>query len=193
MSDHRDAFIQSHLSDLATLIESLPAAPIRRNLEILEDAFERRAQVLIVGNGGSAATASHLQNDLMLGVAKAGHGGFRALSLSDCMPTITAIANDDGYDQIFTQQLGVLANPGDVLIAITGSGNSANVVKALELAREREMTTIGWLGMDGGKAAALCDVAIIVPSTDYGAIENIHMVFDHLLMSYFSQWVRRQS
>jgi len=188
----RGAFVREYLSELAALLEKLPVEPLEQALEILEDAFNQRKQVLIAGNGGSAATASHLQNDLMLGVAKMGRGGFRAISLADCMPTITAIANDDGYDQIFSQQLGALATPGDVFLVITGSGNSPNILRALATARDLGLTTIGWLGMDGGAAAPLCDVAIIVPSTDYGAIENVHMVYDHLTMAYFSRWVSQR-
>jgi len=191
-SGARLTFLSDYMANLSRLLENLPGDAIDRSLAVLEDAFERRAQVLIAGNGGSAATASHLQNDLMLGVAKAGHGGFRAISLADCMPTITAIANDDGYEHVFAQQLAALCEPGDVFLAITGSGNSPNIINALKLARDRQVTTIGWLGMDGGAAASLCDIAIVVESQDYGAIENVHMVFDHLLMSYFTQWVQKR-
>ncbi len=157
-------------------------------LQLLERAFVERRQVFIVGNGGSAATASHMANDLMLGVAKEGGRGFRAIALTDSVPLMTAIANDTGYDNVFTAQLRALGRPGDVLIAISGSGKSPNVVEAVKVAREIGIMTVGFLGMGGGQLRELVDAAIVVPSNDYGLIEDIHLMLDHLMTAYFRHW-----
>ncbi len=108
----------------------------------------------------------------------------RAIALTDNVALMTAIANDDGYPSIFVEQLEALAVAGDVLIAISGSGNSENVVRAIETARKMGLVSVGILGMDGGKAKGLVDVSLVVPSSDYGPIEDIHMVLDHLSVAY---------
>lgn len=191
MSKQTD-YCDSYLADLTKILAAVSREEISSCIGVLEDAYRRKARVFIVGNGGSAATAAHLQCDLMLGVARGGNQGFRAYCLADGVPTLTAISNDDGYEHVFAQQLEALAERGDVLIAITGSGNSPNIVAALELAKTMGLTSIGWLGMGGGSAKQLCDVSIVVPSDTYGPIEDLHMVFDHLITSYFVRWTAEQ-
>jgi D-sedoheptulose 7-phosphate isomerase len=188
---NRKTFPSQYLGNLCTVLQSLSLDDLERVLQRLEAAFIERRTVFIVGNGGSAATASHMANDLMLGVAKEGGQGFRVIALTDNVPVITAIANDHHYADIFSTQLRSLGQAGDVLIAISGSGNSPNVVEAVQVAREIGMTTIGFLGMGGGVLKTLMDAMVVVPSNDYGPIEDVHIVLDHLMTAYFKHWQAR--
>ena len=138
---------------------------------------------------GSAATASHMASDLVKGVALQGKPGIRAIALADNVPLLTAIANDHSYEEIFARQLAELGQPGDVLIVISASGNSPNILRVVETAREMKMTTVGFLGMGGGKAFEMVDVAVIVPSNEYGPVEDAHMMFDHLATAYLRKWL----
>jgi D-sedoheptulose 7-phosphate isomerase len=178
-----------YLETLTRVLAALDVEPIARVLALLEEAHRRSSRVFLVGNGGSAATASHLANDLLWGVAQGGHRGMRAISLGDGVPTLTAIANDTGYEHAFAKQLEVFGESGDLLIAISGSGNSPNVVRCVEVARRLGLHTIGFLGKGGGTVAPMVDVAVVVPSDDYGPIEDVHMVLDHLVTAYLRQWV----
>jgi D-sedoheptulose 7-phosphate isomerase len=112
---------------------------------------------------------------------------FRIMSLTDNVALMTALANDVGYDSVFSEQLVNLIRPGDVLIAVTGSGNSPNIIAAMQYARSRSATNIALLGFDGGKALALADEAIVVPSDEYGLIEDIHLILNHVLVGYFTR------
>lgn len=186
----RVAFARQYVSGLSCVLRDLPLDDLVCALEALEKAFIERRQVFVAGNGGSAATASHMANDLVKGVAARDRLGFRAIALSDNVPLITAIANDEDYSEVFAGQLAALGQPGDVLIVFSGSGNSANIVRAIELARQQQMTTIAFLGMGGGRVARMADVSVIVPSDDYGPIEDVHMMFDHLVTAYLRAWLR---
>lgn len=187
----RSGFAKTYVQGLVRVLEALPFDAIGRVLDVLEGAYAARRQVFLVGNGGSAATASHMCNDLVWGIARLGRPGFRAISLSDNVSLITAVANDSGYERIFLPQLEAQANAGDVLVAISGSGNSPNVVRAVERAKEMGLSTIGFLGMSGGALGALVDVAVIVPSDDYGPIEDAHMMLDHLAIAYLRHAIGR--
>jgi D-sedoheptulose 7-phosphate isomerase len=182
--DPREGFAVEYLSTLERLVREISAADLGRALAALESAHREGRQVFILGNGGSAATASHMANDLSWGLARAKLKPMRVVALTDNVALMTAIANDSGYDEVFTHQLEALAQPRDLVVAFSGSGNSPNVVKALEAARRMSLATVGFLGMDGGKAKALVDVAVVVPSNDYGPIEDLHVVFDHLATAY---------
>lgn len=183
-SARRMAFGRAYLEETARVLRELPLDDVDRALALLEAAYRDRRRVFLVGNGGSSATASHMANDLMLGVGKNGVEGFGALALADNPAVLTAIANDEGYEHVFDRQIEALAEPGDVLVAITSSGNSTNVLRAVECARRMGLRTIGLVGMGGGAVAPLCDAAIIVPSDDHGAIEDAHMALDHLITAY---------
>src|SRR5438105_1703620 len=126
--NERVAFAERYLDELSSVLRALSFADLARFLEVLETAYTERRQVFLAGNGGSAATASHMANDLMKGVAKGGNHGFRAIALSDNVALITAIANDDGYSNIFSSQLAELGQADDVLITISASGNSPNII-----------------------------------------------------------------
>lgn len=183
-----EGFSRKHIETLCGVLRNLPLGAWTRALQLLERAYVERRQVFLIGNGGSAATASHMANDLMLGVAKGGARGFRAIALTGDVSVITATANDVGFEHIFAVQLRALGRRDDVLIAISGSGNSPNLVEATRVARQLEMVTIGFLGMGGGQLAPLVDVAVVVPSDDYGAIEDVHLVLDHVMTAYFRRW-----
>ncbi|MBI3321943.1 MAG: SIS domain-containing protein [Candidatus Omnitrophica bacterium] len=186
MAGGRAGFARRHLEEVGRTLRRLSVRELARVLEILEGAYRQRRQVFIAGNGGSAATASHMANDLVKTIG----AGFRAIALTDNVPLITAWANDVGYEEIFAGQLRVLAHPGDVLILISGSGNSANLLRAAEAAKAMELVVIGFLGRDGGRLKGLVDAAVVVPGREYGPIEDAHVVLDHLIAAYFTDWLK---
>jgi len=137
--------------------------------------------IFILGNGGSAATASHLANDLNKGAAVAGRPRFRALALTDNVPLITAWANDTHYGNVFVEQLANFFEPGDVVVAISGSGNSPNVLAAVTWAARRGAVTIGFTGGDGGQLRHLVECPVVVPSSRMEQIEDMHLILCHAL------------
>ena len=155
--------------------------------DILYRAYQNRKQVFVIGNGGSAATASHMACDLGKNTIKANVPRFRIMSLTDNTPLLSALANDVGYSFVFAEQLVNLVQPGDVLVAISASGNSPNVVEAMRYSRARGATVVALLGFDGGEAAELADEHIVVPSEDYGIVEDIHLILNHALVGYFQE------
>ncbi len=187
----REQFAQAYVDKLCGVFKALPFADIARALEVLERAYQQNHQVFLAGNGGSSATASHMANDLMKGIVLPGKRGLRAISLSDNVPLMTAVANDIGYAEIFARPLAELGQSGDVLIVISASGNSPNVLRAIETAKQKGITTVGFLGMGGGKASKMVDVPVVVPADDYGPVEDAHMMFDHLTMAYMRAWLAR--
>jgi D-sedoheptulose 7-phosphate isomerase len=186
MNDSNDAsaFATDYLRTVSATIAALASEAVAAALEELRRAHERDAQVFLVGNGGSAATASHMANDFTWGLVRGGRRPLRAIALTDNVPTMTAIANDSSYEHVFSGPLETLARPGDVLLAITGSGNSPNIVRAVETAHRLRMRIVGLLGRGGGKVRDMVHVAVVVPSDDYGPIEDVHMIFDHLATAY---------
>jgi D-sedoheptulose 7-phosphate isomerase len=187
--DARVAFARRYVEELCKVARALPFEDLGRALAILEEAHDQRRRVFLIGNGGSAATASHMANDLLHGVRAPGGEGLRALALGDGLPLLTAVANDDGYEQVFAKPLRTLAERGDVLVAISGSGNSPNVLRAVATASELGLRTIGFLGRGGGAVFDMLEVAVVVPSDDYGPIEDLHLAFDHLVTA----WLRRRA
>lgn len=185
----RSRFIKNYIENLRHILREVPMDDIERGLQLLEKTYVEYRHVFLAGNGGSAATASHMANDLMKGVAKSGGRGFRAVALSDNVPLITAIANDENYNEIFSGQLANLGQKGDLLIVLSASGNSTNIIRAVEVAQQMNMNSIAFLGMGGGKVAEIVDVAVVVPSDEYGPIEDLHMVFDHLITAYLQAWL----
>lgn len=185
-SGDREVFAQAYIDNLCRVLQGLPFNNLAKVLEILEKAFVEGRHIFLAGNGGSAATASHMANDLLKGVTKNGESGLRAIALSDNVSLVTAIANDESFSEIFARQLKVLGQAGDVLVVFSGSGNSANIVSVVETAKRLHLITIGFLGMGGGQVGKIVDVSVIVPSNEYGPVEDVHMVFDHLVTSYLS-------
>ena len=154
----------------------LPSAPIEEIIIILKLARNENRRVFIFGNGGSAATASHFAVDMLKAPAQT---RLKIICLNDNMPTVTAYANDVSYDVIFAEPLSALAETGDVVMALSGSGNSPNILRALEVAEQRKLLRIGLTGFAGGKMKALCDVCAVVPSDSQQAIEDLHLVILH--------------
>jgi D-sedoheptulose 7-phosphate isomerase len=190
------AFTSGYFQQLAALLARLDVDGIGAFIAVLEKARLAGQTVFIIGNGGSAATASHMANDLLNVTYKSGASpGFRIVALTDNLATFSAIANDDGYDQVFVRQLATLCRPGDVLISISASGNSPNIVKAAQWAREHGAINLGLLGFDGGRMRPLCDVAVVVGTErgDYGLVEDAHMILDHVVTSWFHQSLRERS
>jgi D-sedoheptulose 7-phosphate isomerase len=155
-------------------------------------AYQDGKQVFVLGNGGSASTASHMAADLGKNTIGANMRRFRIMSLNDNIPLLTALGNDMGYHRVFAEQLMNLIRPGDVLVVISGSGNSPNVLRAMEYARSECAQVVGLLGFSGGRAAELCDTAIIVDSQDYGVIEDAHLILNHILVEYFYERLLRE-
>jgi D-sedoheptulose 7-phosphate isomerase len=177
--------VVSYFERLKLAIDEVPLARVEAMGEILYRAYRHGKQVFVIGNGGSAATASHMACDLGKNTIAPNRPRFRIISLNDNIPLMSALANDVGYDRVFSEQLTNLVRPGDVLVSISGSGNSPNILRAMEYARSRAATNIALLGFDGGKAAALADEYVLVPVHDYGIVEDIHMILDHVLTEYF--------
>jgi D-sedoheptulose 7-phosphate isomerase len=173
--------VRQYLDDTARVITSLSADDIAPVLDLLMTAWRARRHVFLLGNGGSAATASHFANDLSKGTFIEGKPRFRAIALTDNVPLITAWGNDCAYECVFSEQLAALMDPGDLVLAISASGNSPNVLRAVEDARLKGAITIGWTGRSGGKLRSLVHHCICAPSDDVGQIENVHMVLDHVL------------
>lgn len=160
----------------------------------LEQARSQRASIFICGNGGSAATASHFATDLGKGASLGFPTRFRAVALTDNVPLISAYANDIGYQIIFAEQLKSLARPGDVLVVLSGSGNSPNILEALEAAREVPCRSIALTGFDGGRAFEFADLNIVVRSDHMGVIEDAHMSICHSVsFSFMEAWQHGQS
>jgi D-sedoheptulose 7-phosphate isomerase len=178
-------FVGAYVERLKFAIDQIPLDRVEAMGEILYRAYRHNKQVFIVGNGGSAATASHMACDLGKNTISPNRQRFHILSLNDNMALVSALANDLGYEHVFSEQLKNLIRPGDVLISITGSGNSPNIIRAMEYARERAATNIALLGFDGGRALELADEYVLVPVHDYGVVEDVHMVLDHILTEYF--------
>jgi D-sedoheptulose 7-phosphate isomerase len=164
-------------------LASVDLSQVEEVVRTLRGARERGSSVYVVGNGGSAATASHFATDLGKATKRPGGQPLRVTSLTDNMPWLSALANDDGYEHVFTGQLENLLRDGDVLVAISVSGNSPNVVRAVELARQRRATTVAFVGFDGGRLLSTADLCIHVASQPglYGPVEDAHLAIHHLI------------
>jgi D-sedoheptulose 7-phosphate isomerase len=181
-------FDYSHyLKDLALVLNTLPLAEARRAADTLFRAYQTDHTVFTFGNGGSAALASHIAADLGKATHFPGHPSLagvkrmKVFSAVDNVPMLTAWANDTSYDDVFAAQIENFIQPGDVALGISGSGNSSNVLRALELARRIGASTIGLSGCGGGKMQALLDCAIVVPSHHMQQVEETHVILAHLI------------
>lgn len=171
-------------NEIATL-EKLDTEQINAALNLLRETQENGNTVYVFGNGGSSSTASHFQNDFNKGVSEHLDKKFNLLCLNDNVATVMAVANDIGFHEIFRFQLTGHIKPGDVCIAISGSGNSKNVINAVEYAKSQGNKIIGLTGFGGGKLKEMADISLHVPINSMQITEDIHMVFDHLMMSVF--------
>lgn len=172
---------RSYLHELKRTLDRLPVERIEATVEQIHRARINHKQVFIMGNGGSAATASHFACDLGKNTVSAGLPRLRVQALNDNMAFLSACANDYGYETVFAEQLANFVQPGDVVLGISASGNSPNVLKAIQLARTCDAFTIGWSGYQGGKLAKLVDLPIVISSDSIEQIEDIHLMLAHMV------------
>jgi len=186
MDDFREKFIKEYIEGIKNILNDMGedlTAKIDKLAGILMAVRDNRNTIFIMGNGGSASTASHFVSDLSKGAIVDGFPRFKAIALTDNVPNMLAWANDKSYEDIFVEQLKNLMEPGDIVIGISGSGNSNNVVKAIEYANKNGAITIGFSGFDGGKLSKSAKESIHVPSFYMQKIEDIHSLIEHLLTS----------
>lgn len=173
--------VQEYIETLKKTLDQLDEDPINEIVAVLQDARHRRQQVFIMGNGGSASTASHFVCDLAKNTRLDGQPHFRVIGLADNMAIFSAMANDEGYENVFAKQLDNLLQPGDVVIGISTSGNSPNVLRAIELANARGATTIGFTGFDAGQLGGMVAIHSHTPSDCIEHVEDIHLMLEHLI------------
>jgi len=181
-------FATSYFEWVSDLARAIDPASIDAVAAIFKAARDREATIYFLGNGGSAATATHATNDLCKCTRTRGGKPFRALSLSDNAAWVSALANDEGYDMVFAGQLDNLLRSGDIVFGISASGNSINLLRAFELASERGATTVALVGFDGGRMMEIADASIHVVSEHgaYEPVEDVHLIVMHMLTSYLS-------
>jgi D-sedoheptulose 7-phosphate isomerase len=173
--------VDRYLGELRATLDKLSRDDVRGVVTALEETWVRRGTIYIIGNGGSAATASHMMNDLTKLTRVAGQPRVRAIALTDNVPLMTAVANDQEYADIFLEPLTTFLEPHDVLIAISASGNSPNIVRAVDFARARGVLVIGFCGDPGGRLAATADLRVVIPSPSIGQQEDGHLILNHVV------------
>src|SRR5450432_842482 len=179
------SFPQLYKNDVLQAIETIDLEKVNQAIQILIRARDEDRHIFVCGNGGSASTASHFVCDMVKGASFNRPKRFRIMALTDSLPTITAYSNDISYDCVFVEQLKNFAEPGDVVIAISGSGNSPNVLRAVEYASSIGCRTIALAGRDGGKLGPLAQLNIQASNPHMGRIEDVHLVVLHMICYYF--------
>ena len=180
--------IQKYISHLQGVLERLALDDVRKSIDFIMEAYHADKQIFVIGNGGSASTASHIACDLGKGTSLTGKQRFRVISLTDNVATMTAWSNDACYEDVFVEQLKNLVNCGDLVIGISASGNSENVIRAIRHANELGCKTISWTGFGGGKLAQMTDISVVADSYEYGPVEDVHLVLNHVLHA----WIREE-
>lgn len=180
---------EAYLTRLKSTIDLISREEISRFLNILLDALESEKNIYIMGNGGSAATASHFAVDFNKGLSYGKEKRFRFVCLNDNLPTLTAYANDVGYEDVFVEPLRNFLVQGEVVIGISGSGNSRNVLKAIEYANQQGALTVGITGFDGGALRKMAQYSVHIPIHDMQVTEDLHMVLDHLSYSVLGEYL----
>ena len=182
-------FTKSYIERLKTILDQVDENVVAQIVEAIDLCVKNKSRFYVIGNGGSSATVSHMANDLGVGLKRRDIMSLDIVSLGDNSPVVTAVANDIGYENIFYMQLQDVMKPEDTVLAISCSGNSPNIVKAIEYAKEVGSTVIGVSGFDGGKLKELADIKFHVdaPKGEYGLVEDVHMILDHIIYSYYIQ------
>ena len=175
---------KDYTTRLRGILESMDWTPVEILAQALSECWENKRRVFLCGNGGSAANALHVANDLHYGVGSGRQRGLRVQALTANTSVITCLANDLGYEEIFSHQLAVEGNSGDILVVLSGSGNSPNILKALEQAQKMGIRTFAILGYSGGKAKALADVPIHFQIDDMQISEDLQLIVGHMLMQW---------
>ncbi len=176
-----------YIAELNAVLAATPHHGIDAVMRALLTTYENDHMVYIAGNGGSAATASHFANDLAKATIVPGQRRFRVIALTDNVPLLTAWANDSSYADAFSEQLIPLIRPGDLFVAISGSGNSENILRAADVARMSGATVVGFTGFDGGKLLKRCDACVFVPCNVMAQVEDAHLVIQHALCAYLRE------
>lgn len=184
-----EKFTGNYLSELKQVLNQIDPSIVKDIVGLLDNTISKKSRIYVLGNGGSSATASHMANDLGVGLKRRKILNLNILSLSDNSPVITALANDIGYENIFYMQMKGLINADDVIVAISCSGNSPNIIKAVNYAKDVGCKVIGLTGFKGGKLKDLSDIKfhIETPEGEYGLVEDAHMILNHIIFSYFVQ------
>ena len=185
--------VANYLSSLQQTMNELPKENIVSVIELLQAARADGRQVFIMGNGGSASTATHFVCDLAKNTRRDGLPHFKVIGLTDNMALFSAYANDEGYENVFSQQLANLVTPGDVVIGISASGNSKNVLNAIALAKACDATTIGFTGFDGGQLAPMVDLNVHANSSIIEHVEDIHLMLEHMIVKAIKDEVYGES
>jgi D-sedoheptulose 7-phosphate isomerase len=185
--------VPSYLEELSFTIDELPLPAIAGLVRVFLQAYEHGRTIFLFGNGGSAALASHMACDLGKGTTAAAGRRLRVVALTDNVALITAWANDTCYENVFAEQLENLLQPGDVAFAISGSGNSPNVLAALTFARQAGAVTAGLTGFQGGQMKSLCDVCVVVPSDNMQIIEDLHLSISHSVFRALRHEIQEKS
>jgi D-sedoheptulose 7-phosphate isomerase len=191
-----EKYIDSYINEMKSSLTNLPYQPVEEAVDCLYQAWLQEQQVFIMGNGGSASTATHFACDLSKCTIVDGKNRFKAVSLNDNIPLVSALTNDNGFNSIYLEQLQPFLRSGDVVVTISvhgGSGRdkaglwSQNLVQALKFAKEKEARTIGLTGFDGGIMKNLADICIVVPSNSTPQVESIHLAIEHLICNSLRQ------
>ena len=182
---------RNYISRLKTALDSIPQEPLEILSKALLGAWKEKRQVFIIGNGGSAGNAIHLANDFIYGISKKFGNALKVNALTSNTSVLTCLANDEGYTEIFVRQLAVLAEKGDILLAFSGSGNSPNIIKALEYCKEKGIQSFAVLGYSGGAAKELADHPIHFAVNDMQISEDLQLIVGHILMQWLFEYDRR--
>lgn len=182
-------FTRSYIENLKSLLDKVDENVVEQIVEQIDLCVKNRSRFYVIGNGGSSATVSHMANDLGVGLKRRDIISLDIVSIGDNSAVVSAVANDIGYENIFYMQLKDVMKPEDTILAISCSGNSPNIVKAIEYAKEVGSTIIGVSGFDGGRLKEISDIKFHVnaPKGEYGLVEDIHMILDHIIYSYYIQ------
>jgi len=181
--------IITYFAELEQMMRAISLSDLRKVLDILEEGYHHGHRIFIMGNGGSAATASHFALDLAKNTIMPGAPRVKAISLTDHVPLITAWSNDTHYEHIFAEQLTNMVEAGDIVIGISASGNSANVINAMKLARQTRAATIGLLGASGGRLKNMVDACVLAPGQNIEQVEDAHMILSHVITRHMREVV----
>lgn len=188
---NKDKHTRKYLEKIKNINDKIEIGQVVSVIKVLEKNLKRGKTIFICGNGGSAATASHIVSNLGKFIAgerpNSSRKVFRIICLNDNLPLLTAIGNDWSYELIFSQPLKALAKKGDLLWVITGSGNSKNIVEAVKTAQKLGLEVLAFVGFDGGLVKKLANYSLHVPSYEYGPVEDFHLIISHLIMTYFCE------
>jgi D-sedoheptulose 7-phosphate isomerase len=185
--------VSNYITTLQRTIDRLPREAIAQVIDLLHAARLSGRQVFIMGNGGSASTATHFVCDLSKNTRHQAWPHFKAIGLSDNMAVFSAYANDEGYENVFSQQLANLVMPDDIVIAISASGNSRNILNGVLFAKSQNATTSGFTGFDGGSLATLVDINLHVDSTVIEHVEDIHLMLEHIIVKSLREKVHTET